>query len=43
MIVTEVFNEKGNTLQEILEKILPDMVREEIEKKESLKPEKSTH
>ena len=26
MIVTEIFCDKGNTLQEVLEAILPDMV-----------------
>ena len=42
MIVTEIFCDKGNTLQEVLEAILPDMVREEIERKTDLKTDEST-
>lgn len=42
MIVTEIFCDKGNTLQEVLEAILPDMVRVEIERKTDLKTDEST-
>lgn len=42
MIVTEIFCDKGNTLQEVLETILPDMVREEIERKTDLKTDESS-